>query len=127
MFRVSTLSRVIFVCSTVALISGCARKPSDIAPSYISSVPYQGLSCPNLEAEAELVSSRAAAAMGVQEDKAGKDAALVGVTLILFWPAAFFIGGDDVSAAEVARLKGEMEAIETASARNGCGIVFNRA
>jgi hypothetical protein len=44
--------------------------------------------------------------------------------VIIFWPAAFFIGGDKQNAAELARLKGEMEAIEQASIRKNCGIQF---
>jgi hypothetical protein len=30
----------------------------------------------------------------------------------VFWPAAFFVGGDKQNAAELARLRGEMDEIE---------------
>lgn len=46
---------------------------------------------------------------------------------MLFWPALFFIKGEGASAAEVARLKGEMEAIEHASRMKKCGIEFQKA
>jgi hypothetical protein len=41
------------------------------------------------------------------------------VSLILFWPAAFFIKGDDASP-ELARLKGTAEAINRAAVHKGC-------
>jgi hypothetical protein len=44
--------------------------------------------------------------------------------VVLFWPALFFIKGDGAQAAEVARLKGEMQALETANALKNCGIRF---
>jgi hypothetical protein len=51
---------------------------------------------------------------------------MVGVSLVLFWPAIFFVGGDNASAAEVARLKGEMQAIEQANIAKNCGMQFQR-
>lgn len=38
----------------------------------------------------------------------------MGVGLVLFWPALFFLAGDDQKE-ELARLKGEYEALEKAS------------
>ena len=97
---------------------------SDIAPSYVSQAPYMNMNCKQLEAEAETVSSRAIEAAGVQNKKAGNDAALVGVGMVLFWPSLFFVGKDGASSATVARLKGEMQAIENASNKKSCGIKF---
>jgi len=111
--------------AVLALVSGCATSPKDIAPAYVSPVLYQNLSCQQLAAEAQRVSAAAATAAGAQQSQAGKDAAMVGVSLILFWPAAFFIGGDKANAAEVARLKGEMQAIEQANIAKHCGIQFH--
>lgn len=110
-----------------AIVSGCATKAANIAPAYVSPMLYQNLSCSQLAEEARSVSSRAAAAAGVQDKKAGQDAAVTTVGVVLFWPALFFTSGDGASAAEVARLKGEMQAIEQASIRNKCGIKFEAA
>lgn len=70
------------------------------------------------------MSARASQAMGAQDKKAENDAAAMAVGMILFWPALFFIKGDSETAAEVSRLKGEMEAIEQASIAKNCGIEF---
>lgn len=108
------------------VVTGCASKSADISASYVSPLLYQNLTCEQLAMEATNVSQRAALATGVQDKKAGQDTAAVAVGVVLFWPALFFAKGDGASAAEVARLKGEMEAIEKASVQNSCGIVFQK-
>ena len=108
------------------LLCGCATPPEKIQASYVSPILYQNLTCEQLAMEATNISSRAAEAAGVQNKKAGQDAAVVAVGVIIFWPALFFASGDGASAAEVARLKGEMQAIEDASTRKSCGIVFQK-
>ncbi len=119
--------RIVFAAAAAALVlSGCASSVKNIAPSYVSPVLYQNLTCEQLAAEAQRVSIAAATATGAQEGQAGKDAAMVGVSLVLFWPAIFFVGGDNVNAGEVARLKGEMQAIEQANIAKNCGMQFQR-
>ena len=51
---------------------------------------------------------------------------LTAVTIVVFWPAAFFVGGDRANAAEVGRLKGEMDALEQVSIKKNCGIQFRQ-
>jgi hypothetical protein len=109
-----------------AALCGCASNSSDISAAYVSPTGYMSYSCPQLHEEASRVSARAAAVMGAQDTKARNDAVATGVGLVLFWPALFFIKGDSTSAAEVSRLKGEMEAIEQTSVRKNCGIQFQR-
>src|SRR5262245_25908044 len=112
---------------TASVLAGCASKSNEIAATYVSPLQYDSLSCRQLADEAQRVSQRAAVAAGVQDSQASKDAVATGVALIVFWPAAFFIGGDKGNAAELGRLKGEMEAIEQASIRKNCGIQFRQA
>lgn len=105
-------------------LAACATPPKDIAPTYVSTGLYENLNCTQLRAEAEAVSARAAQAYGAQDKARSQDAAMTGVSLILFWPAAFFLKGDGATAAEVARLKGEMQAIEQVNRVKNCGITF---
>ena len=107
-----------------ALLAGCATPPKDIAPAYVSTGLYENLTCPQLRAEAEGLSARVSAAYGRQEQNRGNDVAMTTVSLVLFWPAAFFMKGDGAAAAEVARLKGEMQAIEQVNRIKNCGIQF---
>jgi len=107
-------------------VTACASNSSDIAAAYVSPTSYASFACPQLREEASRVSSRAALAMGTQDQRATNDKVAMGVGLVVFWPALLFTKGDGASAAEVARLKGEMEAIEQASIQKRCGIQFQR-
>jgi hypothetical protein len=63
---------------------------------------------------------------GIQDQKASSDALATGVAIVVFWPAAFLVGGNDQNTAELARMKGEFDAIERASIQKSCGIQFER-
>jgi len=119
------MHRSIAAATAVAVVlAGCASAPKDIAPAYVSTGLYENLSCAQLRAEAEGVSARAMAASGQQDKNRSSDVAMTTVAVVLFWPAAFFMKGDGAAAAEVARLKGEMAAIEQVNRIKNCGITF---
>jgi len=119
--------RSVGVVALAALLAGgCASSSDKITASYVSPLQYEGYNCRQLAEEAQRVSHRAAAAAGAQDSQATKDAVATTVGVVIFWPALFLIGGDKQNAAELARLKGEMEAIEQISIRKKCGIQFQR-
>lgn len=109
------------------LAAGCASKSSEISASYVSPIIYQNHTCPQLAQEAQGVSARAAAVSGAQDAKRTNDQIATGVAIVIFWPAAFFVGGDGPVAAELAQLKGHMTAIEQASIQKNCTISFQRS
>ena len=106
------------------VVSACADKSANVAASYVSPMQYQNYSCGQLAQEANRVTARAAQLSGVQDKNASNDAVATGVALVVFWPAAFFIGGNKETKAELSRLKGELEAIESASIQRNCKITF---
>jgi hypothetical protein len=120
------MKKIVVAALIGAGVGACASGSKDIAAAYVSPVNYASYSCGQLREEASRVSSRAIQVSGAQDQKASNDAVATGVALVVFWPAAFFIKGDSTTAGEVARLKGEMEAIEQASIQKRCGIQFNR-
>jgi hypothetical protein len=97
-----------------------ASASSDITPAYISPVMYQQYNCQQLAQEA----TRAASLSGVQDSKRTSDGVATAAAVVIFWPAAFFVGGDKQTAAELAQMKGQMVAIEQASLQKRCGIQF---
>jgi len=116
--RVSTgLSTIIIV----SHLSGCASQPDKISAAYVSPLQYTSYSCQQTKAELLRVNRKVVEVSGVQEDEANKDAVAMGVGLVLFWPALFFLMGDDKKD-ELARLKGEYEALETAAIQKECDI-----
>lgn len=107
-----------------AALAGCASSSEDIRAAYVSPLQYQNYNCQQLSAEAERVSRRSAELSGVQDSKKTSDAVATTAAVILFWPAAFLVKGDGQTAAELARLKGEFEAVEKASIEKSCGLQF---
>ena len=116
---------IIMVLSAL-VAGGCAQKSADISPTYVSPMMYDSYNCRQISQEASRVSGKVIEISGVQNQKASDDAVATGVALVIFWPAAFFIKGDKQTAAELGRLKGELEALERASIRRSCGITFAR-
>jgi hypothetical protein len=120
-------SKLIAAAMIAAGAAACASKSQDIQASYVSPITYQPYSCEQLRAEAQRVGNRVAQVSGVQDKQRSDDGGIVAVGAIIFWPALLFTHGDGATAAELARLKGEADAIEQASIQKKCGIEFRRA
>jgi hypothetical protein len=105
-------------------LAGCASSAADITPTYVSPVMYQSYNCQQWAMEAQSVSARAAALSGAQDSQRTKDAVATTAAVVIFWPAAFLVGGDKQTAAELAQMKGQMVAIEQASIGKKCNIQF---
>ncbi|WP_315834446.1 hypothetical protein [Bradyrhizobium prioriisuperbiae] len=116
--------RVLGIVALGAALAGCASSSSEIAPAYVSPVMYQQYTCAQLAQEAQGVSARAATLSGAQDQKRTNDAIATTAAVVIFWPAAFLVGGDKQTAAELAQMKGQMVAIEQASIQKKCGIQF---
>jgi hypothetical protein len=116
--------RILGIVALGAALGGCASSSADITPAYISPVMYQQYTCPQLAQEAQAVSARAASLSGAQDSKRTNDGLATAAAIVVFWPAAFFVGGDKQTAAELAQMKGQMVAIEQAANLKNCGIQF---
>jgi len=119
--------RMWIIAAIACLLAGCASTSDKVTASYVSPMQYDSYNCRQLAEEAQRVSARASVAAGAQDSQVTKDTVATTAAIIIFWPAAFFVQGDKQTAAELARLKGELEAIEQASIRKQCGIQFQRA
>ena len=62
----------------------------------------------------------------MQDNKADNDALVTAAAIVVFWPAAFLVSGDGQSAAELASLKGQFEALERAGIEKKCGLEVTR-
>lgn len=116
----------IAVSLAAAMLASCAQKTSHVEAAYTPTALYENLTCEQLLREGWAVSNRAHSAIGKQNRHRVEDDVAVTAGLLVFWPALFFVHGNDATTAELAQLKGEMEAIERASEEKRCGIVFNR-
>jgi len=98
-------------------------RAADISPAYVSPVAYQSYTCQQLAMEAEAISTRATTLSGAQDKQRTNDGLATAAAVVIFWPAAFFVGGKQ-TAAELAQMKGQMVAVEQASNAKKCGIQF---
>ena len=119
--------RAIACVCTLAVVGGCASSSENVTGSYSSPLQYQSYTCQQLGEEAQRISAHVAQTSGTQDQKRTNDALATTAAIIIFWPAAFLVGGNDQNTAELARLKGEFEAIEKASIQKSCGLQFQKA
>lgn len=111
------------VACAVALM-GCATSPKELSTTYVSPMQYQAYDCDQLAGEVQRVQVRVNQLGGRLDEAASNDKAIMGVGLVLFWPALFALGGTKQQEAEYSRLKGEYEAIQQASIGKKCpGVI----
>ncbi len=101
----------------VALLSACASRPESIHASYVSHEKYTHLSCAELATRKTDTRAELDKYSRMQDSKANTDA--VGV-FFLALPFSKLSGDHE---GDVARLKGEVEAIDTAQVKNRCKSV----
>ena len=117
--------KILYLVILASLLVGCATSPRNISPTYVSPLLYKDYSCEQLTMEMQRVSRRAAELYGSLDQKAGLDSAQMGIGLLLFWPALFFLeGGDGMQAAQYSRIKGESETLEQVAIQKNCGIAI---
>ena len=108
------MKAAILACAVV-MMAGCAKKPEAIAPAYVSHVGYQSWSCSQLGEEALRLSDALAQASEQQNQARTNDT--VGVLLIGLPVSS--MSGDNI-APQIARLKGEQEAVRKAMLLKNC-------
>lgn len=108
-------SNLKFVSFLLALtVTGCATRPESISASFVSHEKYMGQTCQQLTDQMADARAKLADFSKQQDTKANLDAATVFLVLI---PASK-LSGDH--AGDVAKYKGEVEAIETAQIKTNC-------
>ncbi|MBE9528493.1 MAG: metal ABC transporter ATP-binding protein, partial [Proteobacteria bacterium] len=110
------------LCSFLLGPIGCATPPDKISATYVSPLQYSSYNCNQIGEEFLRVNRKVAEVSGVQQKEANKDKLAMGVGLVVFWPALFFMMGDDKKE-ELARLKGEFEALEHTAIKKECSLV----
>ena len=104
---------------SIALM-GCATASKDIAANYVSPIQYQSYDCDQLSGEVQRIQVRVNQLGGRLDEASSNDKAIMGVGMILFWPALFALGGTKQQEAEYARLKGEYDALQQAAVVKKC-------
>jgi hypothetical protein len=100
----------------LASVAGCAPTPESIQPAYVSEVPYQSWSCQQLGEELGRLHNALSTASTQQNSARSNDIAGV---IFLGLPVGSMSGQS--IAPQIARYKGEQEAVNEALIRNNCG------
>lgn len=116
--------RTLFIFSLVSFLVfqiGCATPPDKIPTAHVSPVQYSNYDCNQIATEMRFVSQRVNDLYYDLDKEASADEVQMGIGLVLFWPALFWLeGGDDERAGEYAHLKGERLALEDAAVAKSC-------
>ena len=105
----------IVVCAAMLLAAGCAKAPDDIAAAHVPTDSYMQMECPQLSALRMQKQTQLSALEKEQLAAARQDAAAMAVIHI---PYASWSGQDKEP--EFARLKGEVQAINSAYQSKSC-------
>ena len=108
-----SIYKLLTICFAVTMV-GCATRPESISASYVSHEKYMGNDCTQLTDNMAEARAQLAKFSALQDSKANVDAATVFLVLV---PASK-LSGDH--AGDVAKYKGEVEAIETAQIKTKC-------
>lgn len=100
----------------------CASSSKDIAAIYVPPTQYGQFGCDQLSQEFDRLEIKKNSLATNLDKKASNDQGITAVSLILFWPAAFALGGNEVQEAEYAQLKGEYDAVQMASIGKNCNL-----
>ncbi len=101
-------------------LSGCAQRSSQIDAVYVSPIKYEKYSCRQLNEELQRINARVAEISKEQDGTAAKDVIVGTVGVVAFLPALFLLALGDDHKDEIARLKGEYEAIRSTALRKKC-------
>lgn len=106
--------QVLLSSALLAALAACANRPESIAASYVSFEKYMDSDCPGLATRMSDAQATLAKHSEMQDSKANGDA--VGVFLLGI-PFSKLSGDHE---GDVAKWKGEIEAIETAQIKKKC-------
>lgn len=102
------------------VLSGCARSSDEVASSYISPLAYETYTCPQLAGELQRINARVHEVAGDVDAEAKNDKIAMGVGVVIFWPALFMLKGNGPEHEELARLKGEYDAVNQEMIKDSC-------
>lgn len=116
------LKKLTAITCAVFFISGCSTASKNITAASVSPLQYANFECNQLQAEGMRLNGKISQLGGRLDEAASNDQAIMGVGMILFWPALFALGGTKDQEAEYAKVKGEYDALQQASIQKSCNL-----
>ncbi len=113
--RGRVFERATFAALGLALLAGCVASPEDIAPEYVQESRYEGWSCAQFATESARIDEVLTVASKQQDETRSSDA----VGIFLLGLPLGTMTKDDL-APEIARLKGQREALDRGATKSRC-------
>lgn len=104
----------------LAGLAGCATRAVDVLPAPANAADFVTWDCGRIADEQDAVQQHAADVAYAVDERAGNNILALGVGVTVFWPAMLAMRPAGPEAADLARLKGRYEALQTASLGKNC-------
>ena len=107
----------------VSAISACSTAPksTEVRAAYVPTSSYQYMTCDQLISEAEAVRRSVPGLEAAVDNHRTQQTGVEVITWLFFWPAAFALDKGEATSSQLARAKGEMDAISLAMRSKKCG------
>jgi outer membrane murein-binding lipoprotein Lpp len=115
-----TLTKLTCYAAITTILAGCATAGKDVAATYVSPIQFSNYDCDQLRQELVRINGRVGQLTGRLDEAASNDKAIATASILFFPLALFAVGGTKQQEAELSRLKGEYDALQTASAGKKC-------
>jgi len=115
-----TIAKFLGGIAIAATLAGCAQNPDAIQAADVSRSAYNGVSCQTLRAELYETESGLGQLEAAQRAERNKDTAWVTGGALLFFPAMVVAAAGEDHTTEIARMKGERNAMRSAMISRGC-------
>lgn len=114
------LAHTVVICALVVNLAGCATRAVDVLPAPANPADFLAWDCLRIDDEQDRVQQRAADVAYAVDELAGNNILALGLGVTVFWPAILAMRPAGLEAAELARLKGRFEALQTAARYKSC-------
>ena len=117
-----SIQTILVFFSLVSIVAcSSAPKATEVSAAYVPAGFYTNMTCEQLIAEAEAVRRSVPALENAVNTHRSNQTGVEVVTWVLFWPAAFFLDKGEATSSQLAKAKGEVEAIGLAMRAKKCG------
>lgn len=116
------VARIVGIVSAAVIVGACSSAPksNEVSAAYIPVVQYNNYTCEQLISEAESVRRSVPALEGAVDQHRSNQTAVEVITWVLFWPAALALDKGEAQSSQLAKARGELQAIQTALLGKRC-------
>lgn len=112
-----------FTMASLLLAAGCAKRPENITARFAPASGYRAMACEQLNDERMRVGLELQRITALQQENADADALLMGVGMVIFWPALIGLAATTDRSDQIAGMMGERDAMDIAAREKGCAPV----